>query len=190
MASLAVTAGAGLALSALGTISSGIAQSQSASYQAAVNRNNQIEAQQNAQYAIESGVAQEEVAGQRAASQEGAVKAGIAANNIDVNTGSALDVQKSQRETGLLSEEDVSNNAALQAYGYSTQATGFGAQAGLLSGEAATAVPGSLLAAGGALASNASTLPSKFPRAWGANSEPALSVPADGVYGEPAGGLY
>ena len=157
---------AGVALSAASSISSGIAQSHAAAYQAAVARNNQIEAQQNATYAIQSGVTKDEEAGQKAAAQEGAVKAGIAADNIDVNTGSAVDVEKSQRETGLLSEETVSNNAALQAYGYQTQATGFGATAGLQSSEAAGAIPGSLLAAGGQLGTNIGNLPSKFPASW------------------------
>jgi hypothetical protein len=162
MPSLEVTAVAGLALSAVSAVSSGIAQSQAASYQAAVQRNNALEAQQNATYAREAGTAQEEEAGQKSAAQLGAVRAGIAANNVDVDSGSALDVQKSQRETGLLSEETVANNAALQAYGYETQATGYSAEAGLLQNEAGEAIPGSLLAAGGKLASGASDIPNKF----------------------------
>ena len=182
----AVSAGAavaGVALSAVSTISSGIAQSQAASYNAAVARNNQIEAQQNAAYSIQSGVTQEEEAGQKAAAQEGAVKAGIAADNIDVNSGSAVDVEKSQRETGLLSEETVSNNAALQAYGFETQATGFGATAGLQSAEASQAVPGSLLAAGGQLATNVGTLPSKF--GFMSNNNGAGSVATADDFGNP-----
>lgn len=172
MASLAATAAIGAGLSAVGSISSGIAQSQAASYNAAIARNNQIAAQQNATYAIEAGTAQEEATGQKSAAQLGAVKAGIAANNINVTSGSAADVQESQRETGLLSEENVVNNAALTAYGYQTQATSYGAQSQLYSSQAASAVPSSLLAAGGSLLSNVSGLPSKF-GTMGANSEPA-----------------
>jgi hypothetical protein len=165
MASAAITAGAavvGTALSAASTIAGGISQAHTAAYEAAVARNNQTEAEQNAKYATEAGVVGEEEAGQKAAAQLGAVKAGIAANNVDVNSGSALNVEQSQRETGLLSEETVSNNAALQAYGYETQATGYGATAGLESTAAAQAIPGSLLAAGGSLGTNIGTLPSKF----------------------------
>jgi hypothetical protein len=170
MASLAIAGAVGAGVSAIGTVSSGIAASQAASYNAAVQRNNAIEAQQNAQYAREAGVAQEEAAGQKAAGQLGAVKAGIAANNIDVNTGSALDVQKSQREAGLLSEENISNNAALQAYGYQTQATGFQSQAALDAAQSAQAIPGSLLAGTGSLLSNVGTNP-KF-AAWLNTSQP------------------
>jgi hypothetical protein len=183
----AVSAGAavaGVALSAASTISSGIAQQNAANYNAAVARNNQTEAQQNATYAIQSGVTQEEEAGQKAAAQEGAVKAGIAADNIDVNSGSAVDVEKSQRETGLLSEETVSNNAALQAYGYETQATSYGAQAGLLSSEASEAVPGSLLSAAGQLGANVGTLPSKF-GFMSNNSSGAGSVSEADSFGNP-----
>jgi hypothetical protein len=163
---------AGLGLSAIGTIGSGIAQSQAASYEAQVNRNNALEAQQNAKYAEEAGNVQSQIAGRQAASQLGAVRAAFGANNIDVNTGSALDTQISQRQSGLLSQENVQNNALLQAYGYQTQATGFQAQAGLLQGEASTAIPGSLLSAGGSLATNAALLPSKF-AAW---SNPGYGV--------------
>lgn len=160
--SLPALALGGLALSAVGQVGSGIAQSQAASYQAAVSRNNAIEAGQNATYAEEAGAQQEEIAGRKAAAQSGAVKAGLAANNIDVNSGSAVGVETGERESGELSEENVINNAMLQAYGYQTQVTGYQAQAGLQSQEAATAIPGSLLAAGGSFASNASLLPGKF----------------------------
>ena len=162
MSSLAVAAVVGTVLSAVGTVASGIAQSNAASYRAAVDRNNAVTAQQNATYAREAGAVQEQIAGRKAAAQLGAVRSGIAANNVDVNTGSALDVQKGEREAGALSEETVAHNALLQAYGYETQATGFQAEAGLQEGQAGAAVPGSLLAAGGKLATDYSLLPNKF----------------------------
>jgi hypothetical protein len=157
---------AGLGLSAIGTIGSGIAQSQAASYQAQVARQNAQTARENAQYAEEAGATQTQLAGRKAAAELGAVRAGFAANNIDVNSGSALDTQVSERQAGLLSQESVANNALLQAYGYRTQATGYQAQAGLLQGQAETAIPGSILSGGGSLLSNAALLPSKFSM-WG-----------------------
>ena len=51
-----------------------------------------------------------------------------AANNVDVNSGSALDVQVSQRETGMEDVDQIRNNALLQAYGYNVAGTGFTAQ--------------------------------------------------------------
>lgn len=166
-------AAAGVALSAVGTVASGVSQANAANYQASVNRNNALTASNNAQYAREAGAVETELAGRRAAEQEARVRAGIAANNIDVNSGSAADVQQGERETGLLSQETVANNAALTSYGYGTQASGFQAEAGLKSTESATAVPGSLLSAGGSLASNAALIPSKFNFP---NSEPAATT--------------
>jgi hypothetical protein len=165
---------AGVALSAATTVMSGVSQAHAASYQAAVNRNNAQTAAENAQYAREAGSVETQLAGRRAAEQEATVRAGMAANNIDVNTGSAEDVQEGERETGLLSQETVQNNAALQAYGYQTQGAGFTSQAGLLSSEAGTTVPGSLLAAGGSAASNAALIPSKF--GGFSNYEPASTT--------------
>lgn len=159
---LPYVAAAGVALSAASTVLSGVSQASAANYQAAVNRNNALTASNNARYASEAGTVATELASRRAAEQEAKVRAGIAANNIDVNSGSAEDVQRGERETGLLSQETVANNAALQAYGYGVAGAGYQAEAGLKSSEAATAVPGSLLSAGGSLASNASLIPNKF----------------------------
>jgi hypothetical protein len=178
-AALPALAIGGAVTSAIGAIGGGIASSQAASYQAQVNRNNATTATQNSTYALEAGSVQEQEAGQKAAGQLGQVRASMAANNVDVNSGSAVDVQKSQRETGLLSEEDVSNNAALTAYGYQTQATGFQAQAGLEQGQASTAIPGALLSAGGGLLSNVSTIPTKF--AWPNSEVPAGFGAASGA---------
>lgn len=171
---------AGTVLAAAGTVGAGISQAHAAAYQAAVNRNNAETANNNAQFARQAGAVQTELAGRRAAEQEARVRAGFAANNIDVNSGSSADVQTGERETGLLSQETVQNNANLQAYGYQTQSVGFQSQAGLESGEAATAVPGSLLSAAGSLASNAAVIPSKFN--FGGNNEP----PSTGSFGQVA----
>lgn len=165
----------GLGLSALGTIGGGIAQAQSASAEAAIAKENQQIATQNQAYAIEAGNANEQITGQKAAAQLGAVRASIAANNVDVNSGSAEDVQKSQRETGELSELNTIQNANLQAYGYGTQAAGFGLQSQLASSQAAEAIPGSLLSATGGFLSNASILPNKYSM-WSGNSEPYVDT--------------
>lgn len=92
----------------------------------------------------------------------GAIKAAEAANDIDVNSGSALDVQESQRRTGELDTLTTENNALLQAYGYSAAATGYQATAGLESTEAEQAPLGGALSAGGGLLSNASGIGFKF----------------------------
>lgn len=149
---------AGAAISAGGTILGGIASGNAASYQATVARNNAVIANQNAAYATAAGQQQAEQQGLKGAAAVGRIKASQAANGVDVNTGSAVDVQKSQAEESQLDTETVLNNAELQAYGYRSQATNFTAQAGLEQTQAEEAPIGAGLAAGGGLLSSASSV--------------------------------
>ena len=59
------------------------------------------------------------------------VRASEAANGLDVNAGSAADVQVGEHEMGDLNARTVSNNSALQTYGYSAQAGNYQAQANM-----------------------------------------------------------
>ncbi len=102
---------------------------QQGAYQGQVGRNNAIIATQNADYARAAGSEQAAISSMKGAAKGAAIKTSQAANGIDVNTGSAVDVQASQRMTDQLDAETVLNNAELQAYGYTTQATNFQAQA-------------------------------------------------------------
>ena len=149
-------------VSAGGAVLGGIAQGNASSYQAAVARNNAITANQNATYAEEAGYAQADATARKGAAESGKIKTAQAANNIDVNTGSASRVQAGQRETNVLNTETVLNNAELSAYGYRTQATGFTAQAGLEQQEAEEAPIGGALNATGDLLSSASSVGFKY----------------------------
>ena len=165
---------AGGAVSAGGAVLGGIAQGNASSYQAAVARNNAITANQNATYAEEAGYAQADATARKGAAQSGKIKTAQAANNIDVNTGSASRVQAGQRETNVLNTETVLNNAELSAYGYRTQATGFTAQAGLEQQEAEEAPIGGALNATGDLLSSASSVGFKY--GGGGGGTPAYSA--------------
>lgn len=114
-----------------GPIDTGISQKMAADYQAQVASNNAIIAKQNAQYAASAGAAQAEEAGLKARAQAAGVRASEAANGVEVNGGSAAEVQDSQRLIGDLNQQTVSNNAALETYGYESQATSFKAQSEL-----------------------------------------------------------
>jgi len=153
---------AGAATSAFGTIEAGQAQASQASYQSQVARNNAAIAQQKAGYAAQAGEAQAQAESLKNAAQLGDVKTAQAANNIDVNTGSAVDVQKTQREIGEYDTATTMNNALLQAYGYQTEATSFQAESGLESAEASQAPIGAGLSAGGGLLSNAGSIGLKW----------------------------
>ena len=148
----------GSVVSAGGAVLGGIAAGNAASYQAQVAENNAQIARQNATYALQAGNAKQEQAGLKAAEEGGMVKASLAANNVDVNSGSALGVETATREKGALDQETIQNNAELQAYGYHTQETGFEAQAELDKATAAEAPIGAAIGATGSLLSNASAV--------------------------------
>jgi hypothetical protein len=149
--------GIGAATSAYGAISGANATAANANYQAQVARNNAITAAQNAEYTTQAGQEKAQQSSLQARSRLGAVTTGLAANGIDVNSGSAVAAQQTQREVGTLGTQQVVDNAALQAYGYRTQATSDTAQATLDTQEAQQApIAGGLSAAGGLLGSAAS----------------------------------
>lgn len=171
----------GAAISAIGAITGGIANKNNASYQATVAANNATIAQQNATYAEQAGVAATENEGRKGAAAQGKLKTTQAASGVDVNTGTAVDVQTGERETNQLDTETVMSNAELKAYGYRTQATGFEAESALDEAKANQALPGAALSATGGLLSSASSLPSKW--SGGIPNIPGFN-PIQGVAGQ------
>jgi len=139
----------GAIASAGGAAMSGIAQGNAASYQAQIAANNARIANQNAAYAAAAGHAKEEQSGMQGAAQMGAIKAEIAANGVDVNTGTAKDVQTSAREEEKLNTLNVANKSALEVYGYRAQQTQFLAEESLYKNEAEEAPIGGFLSAAG-----------------------------------------
>ncbi len=153
---IATLAAIGTGISSVGAIGGGIAQANSASYQGQVARNNSTIAKQNARYAASAGAANTEVEGLKSKARLNSVRAGIAANNLDVNTGSPAETQISQREIGGLDTAKVANNAALQVYGYESQSTNFKAQAAADEAEVTPDIVGGIFKGVGGVLSNAS----------------------------------
>lgn len=156
MAAVGGLAGAGI--QAAGALQQGDANSHAANYSAQVAYNNAIIDEQNAEYAIQSGVTKSADQSMKGAAVGGKIKAGLAANGVDVNTGSALDVQESQRETSKLDTETTMNNAELQAYGYRAKESGDIAQSQLDRAQADQAKTAGEISAAGGLLSNASAI--------------------------------
>lgn len=152
----------GAGVSAFGSIEQGQATANAANYQAQVSANNATIANQNANYATEAGQAQAGAQSLKGAATAGRIKTAQAASGIDVNTGSAANVQVSQREQSNVDSATMLNNAELQAYGYRSQATGFEAQEGLEKTEAEQAPIGADLSAAGGLLGSASGLGFKW----------------------------
>ena len=140
MALVAVaTSAAGAATSAMGAIKQGNAAQAAADYNAQIAGMNAVNNKNNAERAAAAGeqnAAQAELKGRAAV---GAIRAAQAANNVDVNTGSAVDVRSSAAETGQLNALTIRNNAAREAWGYQNQAASNTAQASLdtMQGQAA-----------------------------------------------------
>jgi hypothetical protein len=141
----AILAGASLLFSGAGAIMEGQAQSASADYNAQVARNNQVIAQQNAQIALQQGDAAEQAQRQKTAQTIGAELAQEAASGVEPNSGSPLNVRASEAETGELNALTTRYNYGLQARNDLTQASSYGAQAGLYGAQADWALPASIL---------------------------------------------
>ena len=161
--------------SAGGALFGGIAQGANASYQAHVAAMNAQIANQNSERAIQAGQAKVYAVGQKNAAEAGQTKAALAANGVDVNTGSALDVQTGQREAGQLDAQTAMNNAELEAYGYKTQAAGFQAQQGLDNAQAIEAPIGGTLNAAGSLLSSSTSISNKWTSGFG--NSPSFGLP-------------
>jgi hypothetical protein len=160
----AVAGAAGGLVSAIGAISSSEATGKAAEYQAQVAANNEQLAKTNAQMAGASGEQQVEAQGLKTRATVGAIKAAQAASNIDVNTGSAVDVQSSAAELGELDALTIRANAQKQVYGYETQGLSFQGQQGLASAEAAQAPVAGAIGAAGSLLSGASSVANQYAR--------------------------
>lgn len=121
----------GAAAQAKGQAEAGVAANQASQYNAQVAVNNNIIANQNADYAVKSGIEKASLQSLKGRAISGRIKAAQAANGIDVNSGSALDVQTGEREKNVLDTDTTLSNAQLTAYGYRTNATNFAAQSQL-----------------------------------------------------------
>lgn len=102
-----------------------------AQYKAALDRNNAIVADQAAARVMQGGEVSAEEESLKSGALQGTIKARQAANGIDVNTGSAVDVRAAAAKAGKLNAETVLSNANLTAYGYRSQAYNLRAQADL-----------------------------------------------------------
>jgi len=154
----------GSVTSAVGSVTQGRANSDAAMYQAAVARNNALVADQNAQYAIEAGRRSESAQRQKTAQLIGAQRASMAANGIDINSGSPLNLQADTAQVGELDALTIRNNAARQAYNFRVQAGDFEANAGLLTMQAANAKKAGNIGAFSSLVGGASSVSDKWLR--------------------------
>ena len=153
---------AGAAISAVGAINSANANAAQSQYQAAVARQNQDFANQQAQYEIQKGNIEEQKSRQQTAQMIGAARSRAGAGNIDVNSGSPLSLQTDTASLGEMDALTIRNNAARNAYGYQVQGLSYGSSAQLDESAAANDRTAGWFNAGSSILGGAGQLSSKW----------------------------
>ena len=123
------SSGASGALGVFSSLMGGGAKADAYKYQSSMAWQNAAIAKQNQKYALDVGEQQAERQGIAGAAQAGQIKAGQAASGVDVNTGSAKEVQTSQHLVSQMDLNTIREKAAKTAYDFSVQATNYENQA-------------------------------------------------------------
>jgi hypothetical protein len=152
----------GTGVTVLGQMKSAQASADTARYQAQVNINNQLIAQQNARYAVTAGQTNAQAQDFRTRSLIGQEEAAQGASGVDLTTGSPKAVVESTRQLGRLDTLNTVQKSNLEAYGYTTQATGFGAEAQLERQKAGYATTAGIIGSTGTILGGASSFASKW----------------------------
>jgi hypothetical protein len=127
----AATAVAGTAVAVNSSEQQAKAQSNAADYNAAVAKNNAEMAAQNAETTLQQGDIAQQRDYQEGAQRMGAIRAAMGANDVQLNSGSALDLQGDAARTTQQNVQATGYNSLVQAVGLRNQAIDYGSQAGL-----------------------------------------------------------
>jgi hypothetical protein len=155
-AATAATVASG-AIGAYGAIQSGQAQKKQARYQAGVERNNSQIATWQAQDATQRGQIEEQRQRLATARLRSSQRAGMAANGVELDSGSPLDVLMDTAQLGELDALTIRSNAEREAYGFRSQSGNLMAQAGLTQMAGRSAQTAGFIGAGSTLLSSAAT---------------------------------
>lgn len=134
-------------------------------YQGQVADNNAQIAKERGDYAKQAGSQTASIAAMKAAAEGADIKTAQAANGVDVNTGSASEVQSSHRIASELDVDTILHNANLEAYGYTVESDN-------LKNEANLSRTMGFVGAAGDLLTGASAV--KFPGSTGGSSVPEI----------------
>jgi ribosomal protein L9 len=156
----AVLSAASGAVSAYGAYNSAQGQKQSLEYQSKVDANNATVGEWQAQDAEKRG--QDDAARARRANsqQRGAQRTALAANGLDLNSGSALSLLDDTEYFGAVDQQTVANNTTQEAWALRNRAANFTAASNLHKTGASNISPG--FAAGSSMLSSASSVADKW----------------------------
>lgn len=156
---------AGIATSVVGTgvavygqMQAANAASEAAKYNAQIAQNNQMLANQEAVDAKSRGDIMAQEKANQTAGVLGRQKASLAANGVDVNTGSSVDLESDTMAAGQLDELTIQNNAARESAGYTNQSVNYSNQAAMDEASSQQAETAGALAAGSTLLKGAGSV--------------------------------
>jgi hypothetical protein len=157
LGALGSTVGWGGALAAGSAVMSGVssgmqanAQQQAQQYQAQVASNNAKLAGEQASSTVQAGQAAAMQSGLQAAQVLGEQKAALAANGVNLGSGSAIDLQATTHYLNAQDISNITNNAARQAWGYNVDSSNYAAQSGLSAWQGHSSNPAAIGTMGGA----------------------------------------
>lgn len=166
---LATTAVAG-ALTAVGQVQQASAQKGQAKYQAAVARNNQIMAERAAKDAEERGRVDELNRRIQTRQLIGRQRASLAANGVEVGSGSAIDIISDSALIGEVDALTIRNNAAREAQGFRYQGANYGSEARLYDAQRRNISAALPFAVGGTVLGTAGQVSDQWYNYYGASS--------------------
>ena len=155
---------AGGILGAEGSIASGEAQQGMYNYQAGVAQLNATIAKQNADFAVNAGEEKAQQYGLEAGQRQGQIVASQASSGLDANSGSAKEVQQSQKMVTNLDLTQIRSDANKTAYDIENQAQGFEEQATLDTMAGKNAAQAGVIGAFSSILGTASSVCTKWPR--------------------------
>lgn len=159
--SLATTA-IGFGLQMYGQNQAAKAQAGQYNYQAAVDRNNKIIADRQAEDAIKRGEQDEEEHRRKVASIKSDQRVGFASRGVDLGSDVVIDTLSDTAMLGELDALTIRSNAAREAYGYRVQGMNYEASAGNNALAAKNAKSAGKTAMFGTLLSGASTVAQNY----------------------------
>jgi hypothetical protein len=153
---------AGAGVGAIGSLFQGQAQSAMYNYQAGVAQVNATVAKQDATYATQAGEVEAQNSGMRTRAEVGSTRAGMAAGNVDITSGSGARVITSETEIGQQNEATIRANAAKRAYGFDVKAAADTAQAGAYDVAASTSKTSGIIGAVSSVIGGAGNVAAKW----------------------------
>lgn len=165
----------GTAVSAIGQMAAASAQAKAANYQAQIaNMNAQIQ-EENAKSRLDASAREEQQHRLKVAMLRGNQRAAMAANNVDLASGSPLEVLVDTAYAGEMDALSIRKKGADEAYNYRVEAANLRAQSQLYRMEAKSARTGGMLSALGTLAGGFGDAIGKYGSTFGKTSVGALA---------------